>query len=199
MAPQAKSGRLFRCISSLSGTGDGPSRGLLLEAILSAADSGVLGDISYTKATLSASGYLPIATGLVVAARVLGESMSGSPRIGSYYRIEASDRPFRGIGGPDSHRAIPQRRLLDSDKLLANLDLRYDVFAFPTLFRATAVGFVDAARVFPAGEFKLEASDLAVGGGVGIMVQFFRTGILGTTAGLGPDGLVWGFHTWWPF
>ena len=176
-----------------------PVRGVLLEAILSAADSGVVGDLSYTRATFSASGYLPIAPGLGLAARVLGETMSGSPGIGSFYRIEASDRPFRGVGGPDSHRAIPQRRLLDADKLLANIDLRYDVFAFPTLFRATAVGFVDAARVFETGELELGAGDLAVGGGLGLMVQFFRTGILGTTAGLGPDGLVWGFHTWWPF
>jgi outer membrane protein assembly factor BamA len=176
-----------------------PARGLLLEAILSAADSGVLGNVSYTKATFSASGYLPVTQRLRVAARLLGETMSGTPQLGSYYRIEASDRPFRGVGGPDSHRAIPQRRLLDADKLLGNIDLRYDLFAVPTLFRATGVAFVDAARVFPAGEFELGTEDLSVGGGLGLMVQFFRTGILGTTAGLGPDGVVWGFHTWWPF
>jgi outer membrane protein assembly factor BamA len=159
----------------------------------------MLGDLSYTRATASASGYLPISPGLVVAARVLGETMSGSPRIGTYSRIEASDRPFRGVGGPDSHRAIPRRRLLDADKLLTNIDLRYDVFAVPTLFRGTAVAFLDAARVFPTGELALETSDFSVGGGLGLMLQFFRTGILGTTAGIGPDGLIWGFHTWWPF
>jgi hypothetical protein len=88
---------------------------------------------------------------------------------------------------------------LDADKLLTNIDLRYDVFAVPTLFRGTAVAFLDAARVFPTGELALETSDFSVGGGLGLMLQFFRTGILGTTAGIGPDGLIWGFHTWWPF
>jgi len=176
-----------------------PTRGVLLEAIFSVADSGLAGSLSYTRTTVSATGYLPLIGPLHVAARVLGESMSGSPRIGSYARIEAADRPFRGVGGAESNRAIPQRRLLDADKLIANLDLRYDFFEYPTLVRATAVGFVDAARVFPPGEWELTTSDLAVGGGVGLFLQFGRAAILGTTAGVGPDGVIWNFHTWWPF
>lgn len=176
-----------------------PNKGVLLEGIVSVADSGLAGDLSYTRTTVSATGYLPIVAGLSVAARIAGESMSGSPRLGTYYRIEASDRPYRGVGGPESHRAIPPHRLLDADKLLGNLDLRYDLFAYPTLFRATGVAFLDAARVFPAGEWQLTTSDMAVGGGLGLFLQFFRTGILGTTAGLGPDGMIWSFHTWWPF
>ena len=176
-----------------------PTRGVLLEALFSIADSGIAGSLSYTRATISATGYLPLTGRLRVAARVMGESMSGTPRLGSYQRIEASDRPFKGVGGAETNRAIPPRRLVDADKLVANLDLRYDVFAYPTLFRATAVGFVDAARVFPPGEWTLTASDIAVGGGLGLFLQFFRTGVLGTTAGLGPDGVVFSFHTWWPF
>jgi outer membrane protein assembly factor BamA len=176
-----------------------PTRGVLLEAIFSVADSGLAGSLSYTRTTVSATGYLPLIGPLHVAARVLGESLGGSPGIGSYDRIETSERPFRGVGGAESNRAIPQRRLLDADKLLANLDLRYDFFEYPTLVRATAVGFVDAARAFPAGEWKLTTSELAVGGGLGLFLQFGRAGILGTTAGLGPDGVIWNFHTWWPF
>ena len=176
-----------------------PTRGVLLEALFSVADSGLAGALSYTRTTVSATGYLPIAARFGVAARVMGESMSGSPRLGSFYRIEASDRPFKGVGGAETHRAIPRHRLVDADKLVANLDLRYEVFAYPTLFRATAVGFLDAARVFPATDWKLTTSDLAVGGGLGLFLQFFRTGVLGTTAGIGSDGLVFNFHTWWPF
>jgi outer membrane protein assembly factor BamA len=176
-----------------------PTKGILIEGIFSVADSGLAGDLSYTRTTVSATGYIPIVTRLSVGARIAGESMTGTPRLGTYYRIEASDRPYRGVGGPESHRAIPPRRLLDADKLLGNLDVRYDLFTYPTLFRATGVAFVDAARVFPAGEWELTTSDMAVGGGLGLFLQFFRTGILGTAAGLGPDGLIWSFHTWWPF
>lgn len=176
-----------------------PGRGVLIEAIVGIADSGIVSATSYTRTTVSATGYVPLFRKLTIAARVLGQTMSGAPRLGSYALIEASDRPFRGIGSAESHRAIPARRLLDADKLLANLDVRYDLLAFPTLFRMTAVGFVDAARVFPVGEFTVTTDDLMVGGGVGLVAQFFRTGILGTTAGLGPDGLVWFFHTRWPF
>jgi outer membrane protein assembly factor BamA len=176
-----------------------PTRGFLIEAIVGIADSGVISAMSYTRTTVSATGYLPAFPNLTIAARVLGQTMSGTPQLGSYALIESSDRPFRGIGSAESHRAIPARRLLDADKLLANLDVRYDFFAFPTLFRVTAVGFLDAARVFPAGEFSVTTKDLMVGGGVGLVAQFFRTGILGTTAGIGPDGIVWFFHTRWPF
>lgn len=176
-----------------------PTRGLLLEALFSIADSGVAGSLSYTRTTISATGYLPLTGRFGVAARVMGESMSGAPRLGSFHRLEASDRPLKGVGGAETNRAIPPRRLVDADKLVANLDLRYEVFAYPTLFRATAVGFVDAARVFPTGDWELTASDLTIGGGLGLFLQFFRTGVLGTTAGLGPDGVVLNFHTWWPF
>jgi outer membrane protein assembly factor BamA len=176
-----------------------PTKGVLLQGIVSFADSGIAGHLSYTRATLSAAGYVPLATRVRVAARVAGESTWGSPRIGTYYRIEASDRFFRGIGGSESHRALPPQRLLDADKLLGNLDLRYDLFAYPTLVRVTGVAFLDAARVFPPGELEITTSDFAVGGGLGLILQFFRTGILGTSAGVGPDGLVWSFHTWWPF
>ncbi|MDH3459146.1 MAG: outer membrane protein assembly factor, partial [Gemmatimonadota bacterium] len=154
-----------------------PTRGLLIEAIVGIADSGVISTMSYTRTTVSATGYLPALPNLTIAARVLGQAMSGGPRLGSYALIEASDRPFRGIGSAESHRAIPAQRLLDADKLLANLDVRYDFFAFPTLFRVTAIGFLDAARVFPTGGFSVTTEDLMVGGGVGLVAQFFRTGI----------------------
>ncbi len=176
-----------------------PTRGVVIEAIVGVADSGLISGASYTRATVSARGYLPLASRLTIAGRVLGQTMSGAPLLGSYALIEASDRPLRGIGSSETHRAIPARRLLDADKLLANLDVRYDLATLPTLFRVTAVGFLDAARVFPVGEFAVTTDDLMVGGGLGLIAQFFRTGILGTTAGVGPDGLVWFFHTRWPF
>ncbi|NIM49850.1 MAG: BamA/TamA family outer membrane protein [Gemmatimonadales bacterium] len=176
-----------------------PRRGVRLEAIYGFADSTVAGDLSYTRATVSATGYLPVRHNLLLAARVVGQSMTGSPGLGSLYHIEASSDPFFGVGGASSHRALRRRRLLDAGKLLANFDVRYDLLAEPTLFRVTLVGFLDAGRVFPVDEFRLTTDDLHVGGGLGLFVQLFRAGILGTTTAVGPDGFTAHFHTQWTY
>ncbi len=177
-----------------------PTRGLRLEAIIGFADSSVAGGVTYTRATGSATGYLPLSQKLGIAVRVAGQSMiRGDPPLGTFYQFESSDRPFYALGGAETHRGIPQRRLLDADKLLANLDVRYTLMAEPTLYRVTAVGFVDVGRVFPAGDFALTTEDVAVGGGLGLFIHLFRTLIIGTTAAAGPDGVILAFHTWWPF
>lgn len=176
-----------------------PRRGALIEAIHSVADTAVTGDLSYTRTTVSAAGYLSIVPQLVVAVRVAGEGMGGSPRLGTYYRIEASDRPYEGVGGPASHRALEDHRLLGRNKLVANFDVRYDVYAVPTLVRTTVVAFLDAGRVFEPEPFKLTTEALLVGGGAGLFLQFARAGILGTTVGVGPDGLVLQAHTRWTY
>lgn len=176
-----------------------PRRGGLIEAIYSAADTSVAGDVSYTRATVSAAGYVPIGPQVVVAARVAGERMGGTPRLGSFYRIEASDRPYEGVGGSATHRGLEEHRLLGRHKLIANLDVRYDAYAVPTLVRATVVAFFDAGRVFEPEPFKLTTVGMQVGGGGGLVLQFGRAGILGTTLGVGPDGLVLLAHTRWTF
>jgi outer membrane protein assembly factor BamA len=176
-----------------------PRRGALIEAIYSVADTSVAGDLSYTRTTVSAAGYVPIGAQVVVAGRVVGERMGGTPRLGSYYRIEAGDRPYEGVGGPASHRGLEEHRLLGRNKLFANLDLRFDAYAVPTLVRATVVAFLDAGRVFEPEPFKLTTEALAVGGGGGLFLQFGRAGVLGTTVGAGPDGLVLQVHTRWTY
>jgi outer membrane protein assembly factor BamA len=176
-----------------------PSRGVLLEAIRGVADSSVAGEATYARTTVSARVYVPAGPRLIIAARVLGQAMTGAPTVGSYYLIEASDRPFEGIGGPTSHRGLLDHRLLGPDKLLANLDLRYTLYEIPTLARVSLLGFVDAGRVFPAGGFSVTTEDLKVGAGGGLVLKFLRAGVLGLTVGSGPDGIVIDVHTGWTF
>lgn len=176
-----------------------PRQGALIEAIYSVADSSLAGDLSYTRTTVSAAGYLTIIPQLVVAARVTGESMGGTPRLGSFYRIEASDRPYEGVGGPASDRALEEHRLLGRNKLVANFDVRYDAYAVPTLARVTVVGFLDAGRVFEPDPFKLTTRGMQVGAGGGLFLQFGRAGILGGTVGVGPDGVTFLAHTRWTY
>jgi outer membrane protein assembly factor BamA len=177
-----------------------PRSGVLVQAVAAAADSSVLGDLTYTRFLLSAQGYLGIGERLVITARALGQTMNKAPRLGTYFRIENMERPFSVLGGSHSHRGLWRMRHLDSDKLLGNLDVRYDLLAEPTLFRVTLVGFLDVGRVFPTSEFKLTSEDLKWGGGAGLIVQLFRAAIIGTTVGIGPENrLLALFHTSWTY
>jgi outer membrane protein assembly factor BamA len=178
----------------------GPRRGVLLQAVVAGADSGVLGDLTYRRLLLSAQGHLSIGPKLVLAARVAGQTMDKAPRLGTYYRVESMERPYAVLGGSRSHRALWRLRHLDADKLLANFDVRYDLLAVPTLYRIAVVGFLDVGRVFEVGEFDLTTDDLKVGGGVGLNLHLFRAAILGGTVALGPDRRVLAlFHTSWTY
>ena len=170
------------------------NRGVLLEAI-HALSAG--GDLDYSRTTVSASGYVPVGEQLVLSARALAQGMGGTPRVGSYHLIEASDRPFTGLGGALSHRALMANRFLGRDKILLNLDARYHVVNLPRAARASILVFFDAGRVFEGEPFKLTTTDLKVGGGIGLFAQLGRAGIIGTTAGVGPDGVVFDFATRW--
>ncbi|HXV87383.1 MAG TPA: BamA/TamA family outer membrane protein [Gemmatimonadales bacterium] len=176
-----------------------PRRGVLAEVVVSRASAAAAGDMTYTRGLASASGYWPATSRLVLAARVLGQRMWGTPLLGTFYRVDTSDRPFKGLGGGESHRALPENRLLGPDKLLANLDVRYDLVAIPTLARATMVGFLDAGRVFHNQPFQVTTTGLKVGGGAGVVLQFGRAGILGFTLGAGPDGAVAQALTRWTY
>lgn len=175
-----------------------PRSGFLIEAIYGAADADFAGDHTYTRTTVSASGYLPVGRRVVLAGRAMGQNMGGTPRLGSYYIVDSGRRRYDGIGG-SSHRALTDNRLLGRGKLLFNFDLRYGLFPHPTFVPVTFVWFVDAGRVFQSEEFRITLDGMKVGSGGGLFVQIGRAGILGVTAGLGPDGLAWELHTRWPF
>ncbi|MEE8251168.1 MAG: BamA/TamA family outer membrane protein [Gemmatimonadales bacterium] len=175
-----------------------PRRGMLIEAIFGGADADFAGDLSYTRTTVSASGYLPVNRRLVIAARVMGQDMGGTPRLGSFYLIDSGRRIYFGLGG-SSHRALTDNRLLGSGKLLLNLDLRYGILPPPTFVPITLVGFVDGGRVFEDEDFRITLDGFKVGGGGGLFIQVGRAGIIGLTSGVGPDGLEWELHSRWPF
>lgn len=179
-----------------------PGSGVLIEAIWGVADSSIAGDLSYTRTTLSARGFLTPSPRLQLAARVVAQVMGGSPRVGSFYLIEGSDRWYEGLGGGASHRGLRDNRLLGRDKLFTNIEARYALFAIPTLYRISLLGFFDAGRVFDpleAQDFEITTKGLKVGGGTGLFFQIGRAGVLGFTIGLGPDGISSDAHTRWTF
>ncbi len=171
------------------------NRGVLLEAIHAVAG----GDVSYTRTTATAAVYQPVGENLGLSARFVAQGMGGTPRLGSYYLIEAADRPSSGLGGALSHRALTDNRFLGRDKLLLNVDARYHVVNIPRAARATLVGFFDAGRVFQTESFALTTTGLKTGAGVGLFLQLARAGIIGMTVGFGPSGAVMDFTTRWTY
>jgi hypothetical protein len=173
-------------------------RGVLVEAIHTRADADVAGDVTYSRTTVSARGFLSFGERWGMAGRVAGQSMTGAPPLGSRFMIEESDRDYGGLGGPDSHRGLYWNRFVDADALFGNLEVRYTLI--PYFLRTVAVGFVDVGRVFPPGEFTLTTDGLKVGGGTGVLIQFgSETAVLGFSLAYGPDGINWLAHYRWPF
>jgi hypothetical protein len=178
-----------------------PLHGVLFEAIFGIADSNMAGAVSYTRTTLAASGYWSLTERLTFAGRILAQLMTGSPEIGSYLRIEASDKPFEGYGGSSSHRGLAGLRFLGEDKLFANLETRYQVVGERHVVAASLIGFVDVGRVFQPSEddFQLTLDGMHVGVGGGPVLSFGRVAVLGTTLALGPNGLSIRVMTDWAF
>ena len=175
-----------------------PRSGVLAQILYAIADS-AFGDLSYTRTTLSASGYLPFGERLSMNGRGAIQVMTGSPGFGSIDLFEQSDRPSQGLGGAATHRALLDRRFLGDDVVMLNLDVRYIVSEAPTLYKVTLLGFFDTGRVYFGEDFRLTTEGLHHGGGGGVILQIFRAGILGGTLGFGPDGGVLQFHTRWSF
>jgi outer membrane protein assembly factor BamA len=176
-----------------------PTSGIVVGAGVGVADADVAGDLTYTRATVAAQGFLSPSPLFTVAARVVGQAMGGTPRFGTYYLIEGGTRFYEGLGGSATHRALAGNRYLGRDKLFGNLEARYTLSGIPTLYRISLVGFLDAGRVFETEDFRLTTEDLKVGGGTGLIVQIGRAGIAGFTVGVGPDGIESDFHTRWTF
>lgn len=178
-----------------------PMRGVLLEAILGIADSTMAGALSYTRTTLSAAGFWSPSEQLTLAGRLLAQIMTGSPGIGSYIAVEASDKRAEGFGGPGTHRGIAPLRFLGEDMLFTNLETRYQVVGERHIVAASLVGFVDIGRVFQPGEdeFRITLRGMHVGVGGGPVLSFGRVAVLGMTLALGPDGLSMLAMTDWAF
>jgi hypothetical protein len=164
----------------------------------SRADADVMGDVTYSRTSMSARGFVSFGERWSLAGRVAGRSMGGAPPLGSRFAIEESDREYSGLGGPESHRGVFWNRFVDADMLLGNIEVRYALI--PYFLRTVAVGFVDVGRVFGPGEFTLTTDDLKVGGGAGLLIHFgSETAVLGFTAAVGPDGLNLLVHHEWTF
>ena len=173
--------------------------GILAYATHAIAKASIAGDLDYTRTTAAIQAYRQVTENLVLTGRFMGQGMGGTPRTGSYYLVDVPERPYFGIGGAMSHRAMFDNRLLGRNKLQLNLDARYHIINLPRTARLTLVGFLDTGRVFEGESFKLTTKGLKTGGGLGLFFQLARAGIVGMNAGYGPNGAVLDFATRWTY
>lgn len=170
-------------------------QGLLLEA---GVQHGTGGD-GYTRLYGIFRGYLMLREGTVVAARIAGSGMGGSPTLNARYMLPAWERGVSVLGGASSHRALDTGRLAGRGTLFGNLEVHHDLLALGDLGAVTLLAFVDAGRVFEEESWRLTTDDMKVGGGGGIGLRILRSTIFTLNFAGGPDGFNFEVGSGWMF
>ncbi len=170
-------------------------QGLLLEA---GTQIGSGGD-GYTRQYVILRGYLPVREGTVIAARVAGSGMGGTPPLDARFTLPGWEQPIPVLGGQYSNRGLDYGRLTGRGTLFGNLEVRHDLLPFGDLGAVTLIAFLDAGRVFEQEDFSLTTEDMKVGGGGGVALRILRSSIFTFNFAGGPDGFNFSVGSGWMF
>ncbi len=170
-------------------------RGIFAEA---GAQVGSGGD-GYTRLYGVVRGYLPLREGTIVAARIVGSGMGGTPTLYARFSLPTWSDQVPVLGGEYSHRSFDTGRFAGKGTLFGNLEIRHDLLPFGDLGALTLLAFVDAGRVFEEESFRLTTDDLHVGGGGGIGLRILRSTIFAFNFAGGPDGFNFSVGNGWMF
>ncbi len=170
-----------------------PHAGLFLEGLFATGPD-------YTRTTATLRVYVHPLERLVLAGRVAGEGMGGSPPLAAQLSMESSERAFLAVGGYHSLRGYYDARFVGPDKLLGGLEARYALLWAPTVLEVMVVGFYDAGRVFAPGErFRVTTTGLHTAGGGELALRFLRNSLLVVGVGTGGEGAQVLFGTQWSY
>jgi len=170
-----------------------PHAGVLVEGLFTSGNG-------YTRTTGTLQAYAHLVQRLVLAARLAGEDMGGTPPLAAQQWMETSARPFLAVGGYRSLRGFYDGRFVGPAKLLAGAEARYAVLLSPTLVEVKIVAFYDAGRVFGPGEsFKVTTEGLHQAGGVEFALRVLRNGLVVAGAAGGTEGPQYVFGTRWSY
>jgi outer membrane protein assembly factor BamA len=170
-------------------------RGVVAEA---GAQVGSGGD-GYTRLYGVVRGYVPVREGTVVAARLVGSGMGGTPTLYARYDLPTWNDQVPVLGGEYSHRSFDTGRFAGRGTLFGNLEVRHDLLPFGDLGAITLLAFLDAGRVFEEESFRLTTKDLHVGGGGGVALRILRSTIFTFNFAGGPDGFNFSVGNGWMF
>jgi hypothetical protein len=170
-------------------------RGLLLEA-------GALvgsGNDGYSRIYSILRGYVMPREGTVIAARLAGSGMGGTPTLNARYTLPGWERGVTVVGGEWSQRGFDTGRFAGKASLFGNLEVRHDVLPLGDLGAVTLLGFIDAGRVFEGESFRLTTDDLHVAGGGGFAVRVLRSTVFVFNFAGGGDEFNFTMSTSWMF
>jgi outer membrane protein assembly factor BamA len=170
-------------------------QGLLLEA---GAQVGS-GNDGYTRLYGIFRGYLMVREGTVLAARIVGSGMGGTPTLNARYTLPGWEKGVSVLGGQQSHRALDTGRLAGKGALFGNFEIHHDLLPFGDLGALTLLAFMDAGRVFEEESWRLTLDDMKVGGGGGVALRILRGTIFVFNFAGGPDGFNFNVGSGWMF
>lgn len=170
-------------------------QGLLLEA---GTQVGSGGD-GYTRQYAILRGYLTVREGTVVAVRLAGSGMGGTPSLDARFTLPGWENQVPVLGGEYSNRGLDTGRLTGKGTLFGNLEVRHDLLPFGDLGAITLLAFVDAGRVFERESFKLTTDGMKVSGGGGVALRILRSTIFTFNLAGGPEGANISVGSGWTF
>jgi Omp85 superfamily domain len=165
----------------------GPSRGIWAEALAQRVSKALGATEDFTRWTTTVRGYVPVASRLTFAQRVVAQGIDGDAPINELATIQSSFKQAEGLGGSSSIRGIPKDRYIGKALLLSNSELRWRTVDFSIRGRPSFLAlsaFTDAGRVW-ADRFRLDQAfdDLHVGYGGGVRVGVGPSFIVATDVG----------------
>jgi outer membrane protein assembly factor BamA len=128
-----------------------PHRGVWAEALLWQGVTVLGGDHSFTRMTGVVRGYLSPVERITLAARLIGETVSGDMPVAMLPVFGSSFKDFEGVGGAQSVRGLFRNRFLGRSRVVGNVEVRGRGGRFAVLgqqFRPGIVLFADAGRVW---------------------------------------------------
>ena len=170
-------------------------QGALLEAGVQAGS----GNDGYSRIYSILRGYYSLREGTMIAGRLVGSGMGGTPTLNARYFLPAWEKGLSVLGGEQSHRSFDTGRFAGEGVLIGNLEVRHDLLPLGDLGAITLLAFLDAGRVFEGESFRLTTDHLKVGGGGGIALRILRSTIFVFNFAGGPDGFNFSVGNGWMY
>jgi hypothetical protein len=165
----------------------GPTSGTWAEALVQRVSKELGATEDFTRWTATVRQYVPVASRLTFAQRVVAQGIDGDAPFNELATIQSSFKQGEGLGGSSSIRGIPKDRYTGKALLLSNSELRWRAAELSVFGRKSFValsGFVDAGRVW-SDRFRLDQAfdDVHVGYGGGVRVGVGPSFIVATDVG----------------
>ena len=170
-----------------------PHRGFIVEGLVGRGRG-------YTRTTATARVYLHPLEKLMLAARLGGERMTGSPPVSAQMTMESSEGSFIALGGYRSLRGYYDARFVGPGKLVGGVEARYALVWAPRVLEVKLVAFYDWGRVFAAGEaVRLTGDGLHQSFGGEVAAALLRNTLFVLGVGKGSEGTQLLFGTTWSY